>query len=163
MAPASITLKGITWRHRRAVDPLLATLPAFRAAHPGIEVDWASRPLSGFEFDPVDRLAERYDLVVFDHPFVGLVARSRCLLPLDQLLAGQDAAFIGPSLDTYRYDGAIWGVPIDAAAQVAVTRPDLMARLGASPPRTWDEVMALGRQAGGRASRSPLPSPACTR
>jgi hypothetical protein len=52
-----IVLRGMTWQHRRALDPLLGTLPAFRALHPAIDVTWDARPLAGLEFTPVAELA----------------------------------------------------------------------------------------------------------
>ena len=58
-----------------------------------------------------------------------------------------DEVFVGPSLASYRYDGHIWALPVDAAAQVAVSRPDLMQRLGAEVPRTWEDVIRLGKHA----------------
>ena len=45
-----VRLRGITWDHRRAIDPLTRTMPLFRQRHPDIEIEWSSRPLSGFEF-----------------------------------------------------------------------------------------------------------------
>ena len=33
-----IRLRGMTWDHRRAVDPLLATQAMFAQKHPGIEI-----------------------------------------------------------------------------------------------------------------------------
>lgn len=142
-----IVLNGMTWQHRRAIEPLVGTLPAFRARHPTIDVRWQARPLSGFEFTPVEELAAEYDLIVLDHPFAGDVAHSRCLLPLDDLVAPADAGlFVGPSLETYRYDGRLWALPVDAATQVAAYRPDLMARLGAAPPGSWDDMFALGER-----------------
>ena len=42
-----IALNGITWDHRRAIDPLIETLRAFREERPEVTVHWASRPLSG--------------------------------------------------------------------------------------------------------------------
>jgi multiple sugar transport system substrate-binding protein len=145
---AARALKGITWGHRRAIDPLAATLPEFHRRRPDIAVEWQSRSLHGFEFTPVRDLARSFDLVILDHPFAGDIARERCLLPLDSLFnqaAGED--FIGPSLATYRYEGQIWALPVDAACQVSVARPDLMARLGETPPRDWSSMMALGRKA----------------
>ena len=140
-------LWGITWGHRRAVAPLAGTLAGFNASHPGIEVEWSERPLEGFEFEPVPDLARRYDLIVLDHPFCGDIAASRCLMPLDQLLAGSDDLFVGPSLATYRYDGHIWALPIDAACQTAVSRPDLLCRIADDLPTTWDEAIRLGEAA----------------
>lgn len=144
---AKIRLKGMTWDHRRAIDPLLAGQEFFNQRYPDIEVTWHSRPLSGFEFTPVDVLAETYDLIILDHPFMGLVAESRCLLPLASRLTLQDNDFVGPSLATYRMAGEIWAVPVDAACQVAVSRPDLMARIDAEAPRDWDQLLELGRLA----------------
>jgi multiple sugar transport system substrate-binding protein len=141
-------LRGITWSHRRAIDPLTGTLDLFRTQHPEIEIEWVSRPLHGFEFTPILDLAKEYDLIVLDHPFVGEIAASKCLLPLDELFAAEaDAAFIGPSLTTYRFAGRLWAVPIDAACQVAASRPDLLAKLDQAPPAIWSEVVSLGRKA----------------
>jgi multiple sugar transport system substrate-binding protein len=141
-------LRGITWTHRRAIDPLVGTLGQFRARHPAIAVEWVSRPLHGFEFTPVQDLAKDYDLIVLDHPFVGEIAASSCLLTIDELFSASDhAAFVGPSLEIYRYAGRQWAVPIDAACQVAASRPDLLTKLDRPPPACWAEVISMGRQA----------------
>lgn len=144
MAP--VTLRGMTWGHRRATDPLTETMPLFRALHPDVEIEWSSRPLSGFEFTPVDELARHYDLVILDHPFMGAVAASQSLLPLDDAVGPGDP-FVGPSLATYRMGGTLWAVPVDAACQVGVSRPDLLQSLDAATPVDWEGVMALGMRA----------------
>jgi multiple sugar transport system substrate-binding protein len=145
---ARITLRGITWGHRRALDPLLATLPEFYRQHPEISVDWSSRSLHGFEFTPVEELARDFDLIVLDHPFVGDIVERLCLRPLDELLDPAFVhAFVGRSLQTYRYGNRHWALPVDAACQVAVARPDLLARLNRPAPRDWAEMSALGRRA----------------
>jgi multiple sugar transport system substrate-binding protein len=138
-------LRGITWDHRRAMDPLTATLPAFRREHPDVEVAWQTRSLHGFEFAPVFELARDFDLIILDHPFCGEIAQSKCFVALNDLLDGLDATFVGPSLASYRYDGHIWALPVDAACQVAVSRPDLMAELGEPVPRKWEDMLALAR------------------
>lgn len=73
---SAVRLRGMTWDHRRAIDPLLATQAMFAGAHPGIEVEWSSRPLHGFEFTPVAELAKSYDMIILDHPFCGDIAAS---------------------------------------------------------------------------------------
>jgi multiple sugar transport system substrate-binding protein len=144
----TITLRGMTWEHRRAVDPLIETLPAFRQRRPDISVAWASRPLHGFEFTPVEELAHRYDLIILDHPFAGDIASKGYLRPLDELVDPRlETAFVGSSLASYRYDGKLWALPVDAACQVGVFRPDLMATLDHPLPRSWDELLALGAAA----------------
>jgi multiple sugar transport system substrate-binding protein len=148
---ARIKLRGMTWGHRRAIDPLLATKALFEKQHPEIEIEWSQRPLHGFEFTPVPDLAKEYDLIVLDHPFCGEIAATGCLLPVDEVIAtsGGDR-YVGPSLSTYTYAGACWAVPIDAACQVAVSRPDLLHALDAMPPLDWRDLMALGEKAFGK-------------
>jgi multiple sugar transport system substrate-binding protein len=141
-------LRGMTWGHRRAIDPLIATLPEFRRRHPDIEIAWDSQPLHGFEFTPIEALAQRYDLIILDHPFCGDIVRTQALLPLDELVTPiLERAFVGPSLATYRYDGRIWALPVDAACQVAVARPDLLAQLDRPAPADWAHLLQLGEAA----------------
>jgi len=137
-----MTLRGLTWDHRRAVDPLLGALA-------GLDVQWDRQPLSGFEHASIEALARRYDLIVFDHPHVGDIVAAGCFAPVEAA-AGDEADYIGPSLASYRMAGHVWGVPIDAACQVAVYQPAALARLEADVPRRWDEVVALGRRARAR-------------
>ena len=140
-------LTGINWGHRRDVGPFIGTLPGFRRLHPEIQIEWSQRSLADFEFDPVPALARNFDLIILDHPFCGDIAKTGCLLPLDDLPGLDDEAFVGPSLASYRYAGHVWALPVDAACQVAASRPDLMERLGAAVPATWDDALALGRAA----------------
>jgi multiple sugar transport system substrate-binding protein len=144
---AAARLRGMTWDHRRAVDPLLATQAMFARLHPGVEISWSSRPLHGFEFTPVHELARSYDMIILDHPFCGEIAASGCLLPVDEIVSDARSAFVGPSLASYVYADKTWAVPVDAACQVAVSRPDLLIRLGAPPPQDWSAMLYVGRQA----------------
>ena len=143
----------MAWQHRRAINPLIAASTAYERAHPEIRIAWEARPLEGFEFTPVAELARAHDLIVLDHPFMGEVAESGCLMPLDPVLRElADADFLGPSLATYRYGGALWAVPVDAACQTAAYRPDLLEQLG-EIPRSVPEVLELGRRAGRKCLR----------
>ncbi|HVR67996.1 MAG TPA: extracellular solute-binding protein [Verrucomicrobiae bacterium] len=142
---SEIRLRGMTWDHRRAVDPLLATQAMFAKAHPGIAIEWSTRPLHGFEFTPLAELARSFDVIILDHPFCGDIAATQCLLPVDDILpAEKHQAFVGLSLQTYVYAGKTWAVPVDAACQVAVSRPDLMTRLAAPAPSNWSQLLELG-------------------
>ncbi len=101
---------------------------------------------------PVEVLAETYDLIVIDHPFCGRAQATGCLRDLSPLFPADFFAMlgsesVGPATRSYDYAGGVWGLPTDAAAQVASYRPDLLADLDATPPRTADEVLALGRKA----------------
>lgn len=143
------TLKGMTWDHRRAIDPLVAATDVYVAQNPHISIKWDKRPLAGFEFTSVDALAESYDLIVLDHPFSGEIAASGSLCPVDEIVAGIDERFVGCAVESYRMDGHVWAVPIDAATQLQAVRPDLLDRLGYPVPTTWAAVEAIGAAAAG--------------
>lgn len=139
-------LRGMTWRHPRGYDPLVAC-SALWHARTGVDIAWEQRSLQDFESYPVEELARRYDLIVIDHPHVGQVVREGCLRPLNQperaaALAELAAHSVGPSYASYVWDGRLWALPIDAATQVQAYRPDLLAQ----PPATWDAMMALARE-----------------
>ena len=139
----TIALRGLGWGHRRATAPMAAAAEAFETLH-GVSIEWDVQPLSGFEkaFGPA--LASRYDLVVFDHPFCGDIARNGTLLPLNDLGEHplRDDGFIGQSLSSYRVTGHIWGLPVDGATQTAIWRPDLLD----AAPTSWVDVLALGER-----------------
>ncbi|BET68333.1 extracellular solute-binding protein [Opitutales bacterium ASA1] len=148
MIQKTIQLRGMTWDHARGYDPLVATARAYETKHPHVGIRWERRSLKAFEELPVSRLAAQFDLVVFDHPFVGTAARGGPFLPLDEhlpasYLAEQAANAVGASHESYRFAGHQWGLAIDAAAPVAAWRDDVFVALGASPPRTWEELLEL--------------------
>jgi multiple sugar transport system substrate-binding protein len=144
-----IHLQGMTWDHRRATEPLATLDVAFGKERPDVAVSWRSRPLSGFEFDPIERLAQENDFVIFDHPFCGRIAATGCFLSMTQLLeqVGGEGAFVGPSMASYHYGDGHWGIPVDAACQIAVYRRDLLERLDTGLPITWEETCKLGERA----------------
>jgi multiple sugar transport system substrate-binding protein len=150
--PEPVTLRGITWDHDRGLRPLVATAAAYAERQPGVRVEWEVRSLQAFADQDVLSLAERFDLIVLDHPSIGFAVDRECLVPLDArldrgFLRDQEANSVGRSYESYLWDGHVWALAIDAAAQVASVRPDLLAALGRDVPRTWDEVEALARDA----------------
>ena len=150
-----IELRGITWDHARGFDPVQATALHYIAANPDVRITWARRTLTDFAELSVLDMAERYDMIVLDHPWIGAAAARESLLPLDTLLDrvfvdNQLTNSVGPSARSYVWDGHLWALPIDAAAQVSCYRPDLLERLGYDVPRTWDKVFRLAQRAPGR-------------
>lgn len=99
-----------------------------------MHITWDRRSLQAFADEPIGALAGRYDLIVLDHPHVAQIAESGCLL----VLSMPDASgSLGGSLESYVWNGELWAVPVDAACQMAVARPDLCARI----PATWRELL----------------------
>lgn len=145
------TLRGLTWGHRRAIEPLRASAAAFKA-ETGIEVDWRVRSLEDFEHQSFAQAVKTTDLIVFDHPHLGDVVTGNLLLPLhpllgDEVALGEATSFIGQSLVSYRANGDTWAVPVDGATIHAVFRPDLMQALDVEVPRRWADAIALMKRA----------------
>lgn len=143
----TITLRGLSWGHRRANGPLGPLSDAVTALHPEIAITWIVRPLSDFEHQSLPELASVYDLIIYDHPFSGSIVESGAFLALsgrDGLPTGLDdrSHWVGPTLDSYRFGGTVWGLPIDAATQHAVWRADLLGP--ESLPDSWQAAVALG-------------------
>src|SRR4051812_43440503 len=127
----------MTWDHSRGYDPLAAAAAEWEA-RTGQAIAWDRRSLQDFESYPVAELARRYDLIVIDHPHVGQVAASGCLLALDEAidsvaLAGIAAGSVGGSYESYTLDGHQWALPVDAAAQVQAWVPERIA----APVKHW--------------------------
>lgn len=134
-------LKGMTWDHPRAYDPLIAAASVWEDRN-AVAVQWERRSLQDFESFPVRALAETYDLIVVDHPHVGQVAREECLRPFASAATREiAAASLGASFHSYLWEGQQLALPIDAAAQVQAWRPDRLP----GPLRRWEEVTALAR------------------
>jgi multiple sugar transport system substrate-binding protein len=146
MNDTSMQLRGMAWDHPRGIDPLRATAQWLEKQ--GVRVHWAARSLQGFEEASIAQLAAEYDLIAIDHPFMGDAFRQGALQPVDEIL---DSSFmlelqrnsVGASYESYRWRNKLWAVPIDAAAQVAAFRPDILTTQGGVAPQTWDEVFHL--------------------
>lgn len=136
----SVTLRGITWDHPRGHDSIAAASDAYHALLPGVAITWEARSLQAFADQGLESLTGSYDLLVIDHPHIAHAARGGLLAALPD---GDPASFVGPSYLSYGWAGRQYGMAIDAAAQVAAYRPDLLP----SPPRTWGEVLELARDA----------------
>ena len=142
-----IRLKGITWDHARGYDPLIAASELY-FKEKGIQVEWQKRSLINFGDQSLEELAKQFDLIIMDHPHVGVAEASNCLLPLNDLLPVNTLNELknvsaGPSFESYHYHGKQWALPIDAAMQCASYRADLMSN--DSLPNTWEEVFDLAK------------------
>lgn len=130
---------------------MVATAQRFSELHPNVQITWEKRSLQAFADYSIQELAERFDLLVIDHPWAGFAAKTKSIIPLDEYLTAdylkdQVQNTVGASYESYSYDGHLWALPIDAATPVAASRPDLLANLGLSLPKTFDDLLALADQ-----------------
>jgi multiple sugar transport system substrate-binding protein len=149
-------LRAAGWAHERCMRPMRAAAEQWKHLT-GVEVKWEERSGQSFADDTLDRVTPDFDIISFDHPFVGSVAASGALLPLDELVPSAVLAVlahdsIGPSHVSYAWRGRQWGLATDAACQVSVVRPDLLPE--ADVPRTWDEALELAKSTPGRVTTS---------
>ncbi|CAN5296914.1 extracellular solute-binding protein [soil metagenome] len=138
--------RGLTWDHPRGRNALAAA--ARDSADDSFSIDWHVQPLEGFESASIEELAREYDLIVLDHPHLGDAIASGSLRPLDTLFSAEEieaiaADSVGPSIRSYLYDDRLLALPLDAATQVSVRRPDILP----TAPRTWNEVLELSAEA----------------
>ena len=130
---------------------MVATAQRFHELNPQIEISWTKRSLQEFADQPIAELAERFDLLVMDHPWAGFAAASGVLFASTntslvnslrtkrQILSERRTPVIIPATGQ-------WALAIDAACPVSVCRPDLLKKENASVPRTFDELVALGKR-----------------
>ena len=141
-------LRGITWDHTRGFTSVVATAQRFHELHPDVDIQWQKRSLQAFADKSLEELADKYDLLVIDHPWAGSAAASGVLTDLSELLSteflkDQAANSVGQSHASYNFDCKQLAVAIDAACPVSAYRPDLLDQHGTEPPRTFDALLAL--------------------
>jgi multiple sugar transport system substrate-binding protein len=130
---------------------MVATAQRFHELYPDVNIHWDTRSLQSFADQSIEQLAERFDFLVIDHPFVGRAARGDVLIPLDEVLEqpflnDQKSNSVGSSYESYEYGGHIWALATDTATPVSGTRVDLLAKHRIPIPETWLELMELARQ-----------------
>ena len=144
-------ITGIAWDHRRCWGPLDASIEPYRRLT-GEDVRWDRRSLYSFGEGNLGKFAEDYDLVIYDHPFVGDARKRGWLLDLNAFLTPEQKAHfasdeVGASWRSYAYGGGVWGLPIDTAAQTAAWRGDLIDRHNLDIPKSLDELPAFADRA----------------
>ncbi len=144
-------LSGITWQNPRGYNPLAASAKSYMEKHPGIEIIWEQQPWYQFENTILESLAKadgRYDIIMFDHPWTGKLAKENWLLPWDTLVSPayiQDLKnrVVYPSTESYELDNHLWALPLDAACHTSLYRQDLIN--SSELPSTWEAIEAWAK------------------
>ncbi len=138
-------LTGITWDHPRGYAPMIASSLVYEELF-GTKLTWEKRSLTNFGDQSLAALADRFDLLIIDHPHAGIAFETNCLVPLNELLTGEELNGLkqqsaGPCFPSYNYKGKQWAIPVDAAVQCSANRPDLLEDF--KTPKNWKEVFEL--------------------
>lgn len=147
----NVCLRGMSWNHSRALPPLVAAAQRFEELHPQIRIVWEKRSLDEFGHASLAEFARTYDLLIIDHPMLGEVHRDGALVDLQSRLLPTEIAEVGADalgecFTSYRYEGCLYALPVDAAAPAASYRADLLERNSLQVPETWDQVIELARR-----------------
>ena len=146
MSPQQIQLRGITWDHSRGHTSVVAATQRFHELHPSVDVHWDKRSLLEFGEQSLERLVENYDLLVIDHPYIGEAAGKGFFCPLNdhmepEVLDDFQANGVGPSFESYVWEGRLFAIPIDVACPVAAWREDILQARGLRKPDSWQELI----------------------
>ena len=144
-------LRGLTWRHRRGTSPLRASAAAYTRQQPDTTIEWDDLPWHEFwqlSIQEMSRHSGRYDLYMFDHPWVGDFVENGWLVPLDNFLSTQQRADLSADADpasyrSYVWQERTWALPVDAACHVIPFRPDLAE--SETLPSDWDALLTFAR------------------
>ncbi len=141
-----IRLRGLTWSHRRGLNPLVAAAAAYGRSHRGVTVDWEAMPWDSFREATYAELSigRPRDLYVVDHPWVPDLASRGFLIEMDDSLSPSLWRDIEHDVDhasvrSYRWAESTYALPIDASCLVLPYRVDLCE--GEAPPATWPELL----------------------
>src|SRR5215470_180823 len=92
--------RGITWQHRRGYDPQVATAASYHLLHPQVLIEWEQMPWLEFAAATrreLESSSGRYDLILFDHPWVG--EYKRWLVALDEFMTDLQKADLEADAD----------------------------------------------------------------
>lgn len=144
------TLTGIS--HRQPSLEYYAK--ALDRAIPGVHVNMTLMPVDkAFEVETLNLSSgsDTYDIIWVNDSQVKLYAKNGWLEPLDALwLKYKQQMGLGdyPAsvLDSLRYDGKLYAVPLTTLTMVFFYRADLFKEKGFQPPKTFDGWLADARQ-----------------
>lgn len=123
-------------------------IPAFEAKNPGIKIKAVAMPYDGLHDQLIAAVSggTQPDVMRMDIIWVPEFAKIGALAKLDALpefAALKDKVFPGP-LATNFYKGSYYGLPLNTNTQVMIYNKDMLAAVGAEPPKTIDDLKALG-------------------
>lgn len=103
-------------------------------------------PLRAEIEDNARRAVSRHDLVAVDFSWFGDMASRGWLMPLDEPIHHPSVSdFHADALETVRWRGAAYGVPVTMSAETLVYRADLLEAAGVAVPRTIEETLLAAR------------------
>jgi len=117
----------------------------------GAQFEFTNLPLDQLHdeiFENQKRTKSKYDLVAVDLPWIGQLADSNVIMPLNEILdkhAYRGSDFHATIWHAARYRGQQWGIPIQPTVELLFCRKDLLDEVGLSIPRTTEELLQAAK------------------
>ncbi|WP_165977039.1 extracellular solute-binding protein [Nonomuraea diastatica] len=131
--------------HSASHEVRFVQLPTTTDEHRAQLVAHAQDPLLAEEDDAAKRRSECYDVVTLDLIWTHEFAASGYIVPLEESKFPTDA-ILDRALDSARFDGELWAVPMRTDAALLYYRTDLLRQEGLSPPTSWEQLRTQAKQ-----------------
>ena len=135
-----------------ASDPLPALLRDFERRHPGVTVrseplTWTSDEQHQFYVINLEGASPTFDVLMLDVIWVPEFAQAGWLLDLAPWVTREELAPHFPAaVAAATWGGGVWGMQWNMNVGVVYYRADLLTKYGLQPPRSWEELAALGER-----------------
>lgn len=160
-APAAFTQDQVEVVYASNLDPANAKDPraaaqtkiiaAFEAANPGIKVKVLVDPTQASYLRALKSKSTSPDVIKVIGFGMPEYAATGSLAPLDELVKSDDvdqSDWLLP-LESTRFNGQIYGLPLDFRIPLFLYRKSAFAEAGVEPPKTWAEVCELSKKLSG--------------
>lgn len=152
-AAAAVTLRLWTPAGVRFGKPNEALVEEYQRTHPNVKVELTTTPIGDYFPKLATEIGAGTANVDIFHSiptFVVAFASGNKILNLEELVPADYIADlvsdIPPEyLDTFRYEGALYGLPNDSNAQWSFYRTDLFEEAGLEPAKKWEDVATIAK------------------
>lgn len=127
-------------------------VPEFEAQNPDINLEIVEAPNNSNQVEDLYTSAfllgdSPYDLVYMDVVWTPKFAAAGWLRDLSDYTAEAELAdFLDSNIQAGRYQGQLYRIPLRSDAGMLYYRTDLLDQIGADPPETFDQLLALSRR-----------------
>ncbi|MBW4471647.1 MAG: ABC transporter substrate-binding protein [Stenomitos rutilans HA7619-LM2] len=133
------------------IPPYKVLVKAFEAQNPGIRIQLDEGPNSANTNEDLYTTSfllgnSPYDLINMDVVWTPKFAAAGWLLDLTDQVSPQDLAGFSPqAVESGRYEGRLYRMPVRSDAGVLYYRKDLIENAGLQPPKTLDDLMSISK------------------
>lgn len=136
-------------------DALKTAAAAYKAAHPGVEIEQLELTGGGLLEKATIAMREKsgaYDVIMLDDPWAVEFMSKGWLKDLGALGGGVGDDFVAPARAVSRYPvgtGPFYAVPFVGNVELFAYRKDLFDKHGLAKPASWTDVLAAAKTIGG--------------